>query len=93
MPKKPVAKIRKVSKTDSWTPESLKKALDRKNKDLEEAYLLLHQYATGYARLHAGMRILSGEKGAYKLKNLDEAKFIAKYAMQYAKDQKGFEGL
>ena len=92
MPKQPVSKIRKVQKTD-WTPESLKKALDKKNRDLEEAYLLLHQYATAYARLHAAMRIFSGEKGAYKLKNLDEVRFMAKYAMEYAKDQKGFEGL
>jgi intergrase/recombinase len=92
MPKQPVSKIRKVQKTD-WTPESLKKALDKKNRDLEEAYLLLHQYTTAYARLHAAMRIMAGEKDATKLEGMREVKFLAKYAMDFAKDQKGFEGL
>lgn len=82
-------KVRTIIKGEP-TVADLMRMLKQQKKQLDETSLLLHQYATAYARLNAAMRIMAGEKGSTKLEGMREVKFLAKYAMDYAKDQKGF---
>jgi hypothetical protein len=44
---------------------------------------VLHEYATKYARMKAGLRILAGE-GKNKIQDLDHMKNFARYVIEHA---------